>query len=93
MNKKLQRRRYNAQLENYMSQIKFMHYLNNFKVGDVLNFDDPNHPNRYPTQDIFNTKMQADMPNEIKKLLNKGLVPDMQSSYRGLVYDEASART
>jgi hypothetical protein len=61
-------------------------------MSDVVNFDDPNHPNRFPSSDVFMSRLQADMPNEIKKLLSKGLIPEMQSAFRGVVADEQTAR-
>lgn len=44
-----------------------------------------------PSDDFLGQRFFASMPNELKKLYDKSLVPDNQSSYKGFVLDEVTA--
>jgi hypothetical protein len=52
LNKKAQRRKFNDRLENFMSQIRFLHILNNMNPSQVYNQNDPNFPGYYPLKDL-----------------------------------------
>lgn len=48
MNKRAQRKKFNTKLENFMSQIRFLHILNNMNPNEVYNSEDPIFPGYYP---------------------------------------------
>jgi myo-inositol-1-phosphate synthase len=77
MNKKVQRRRYNVQLESLMSEIRFVHVLNNLNTEDVINYDDPYFTNAKPSTHAFLKQFEADMPAEMRKMWNKAAFPDL----------------
>ena len=76
-----------------MSQIRFLHSMNNLKEEDVYNDQDPMFPGFFPQND---SKMAEDykntLPREIQKFFNPQLFPEGQSHLRGVVTDENEAR-
>lgn len=71
MNKKQQRYRFNEKLETMMSQIRFLHQVNNLKMQDVYNDFDPNFPGYAPYEDNSpNSAARLDLPPEFRKLYN-----------------------
>lgn len=93
LNKKNQRIRFDAELEQMMAQIRFIHSMNNLKDEDVYNEHDPLFPGFYPHQDSqMAANFRESLPREMQKLMNPMLFPENQSYFRGAVKDESEAR-
>ena len=76
-----------------MAQIKFMHSMNNLKIEDVYNENDPMFPGLFPYKDSkMVEEFKNGLPRELQKFFSPLLFPDGQSSIRGVVKDENEAR-
>ena len=93
MNKRAQRRKFNDRLENFMSQVRFLHILNNLDRSQVYNENDPIFPGYFPLNDSKDKdKFVNSMPEEIRKFYNPLAFPETQSALRGVVHDAGTAR-
>jgi hypothetical protein len=85
-NKRAQRKKFNDRLESFMSQVRFLHIVNNMNPSDVYNENDPIFPGYYPMNDTRNMdKFVNSMPEELRKLYNPIYFPEEQSYLRGFV--------
>ena len=92
-NKKAQRKKFNDRLENFMSQVRFLHILNNMNPNEVYNENDPIFPGYYSLKNPKgDDKFVNSMPEEIRKIYNPMAFPEEQSALRGFVNDATTAR-
>jgi hypothetical protein len=60
-----------------MSQIRFMHMLNNLDPGQVYNEKDPNFPGYFPLNDTKGMEEHVNaLPEEIRKLFDPVTFPE-----------------
>jgi hypothetical protein len=77
MNKRAQRKKFNDRLETFMSQVRFLHIMNNMSPNEVYNENDPNFPGYYPLTDTRGMdKYVNSMPEEIRKFFNPMYFPE-----------------
>jgi hypothetical protein len=93
LNKRAQRKKFNDRLETFMSQVRFLHIVNNMSPNEVYNENDPHFPGYYPLHDTRGLdKFVNTMPEELRKFFNPMQFPEAQSAIRGFVHDAATAR-